>query len=135
MVYGSEFISNNKTPMDIQVSADILEKKISFEPRGAPLSDKERKELNLEAGRLIKSLGIFINVTENKFAMLREELGYVGFANYYLQECWDESGLKNIADVEIYKQLLEIDSKLGTTQSEQLFECVFNTLQMDLIKV
>ena len=99
------------------------------------MSNKERKELNLKAGRLIKSLGIFINVTENKFEMLRGKLGYVGYASYYLKACWDESKLKNNADVKIYKQLLEIDSKLGTTQSEQLFECVFHSLRMDLNKV
>ena len=120
--------------MDIQVSADILEE-ISFEPRGAPLSDKERKESNLKAGRLITSLGISIAVTENNFDVLREKHGYVGYANYYLRECWNESELKNKADVAVYKQLLEIDSKLGTTQSEQLFECVFYSLRMDLIKV
>ena len=59
----------------------------------------------------------------------------VGYADYYLVRCWDESELKNKADVTIYKQLLEIDSKLGTTQSEQLFECVFYSLRIDLIKV
>ena len=63
------------------------------------------------------------------------DLGYVGYANYYLKACWDESELKNKADVTIYKQLLEIDSKLGTTQSEQLFWCVFHSLRIDLIKV
>ena len=63
------------------------------------------------------------------------EPGFVGYASKYLQECWDESKLKNKADVTIYKQLLEIDSKLGTTQSEQLFECVFHSLRMDLIMV
>ena len=63
------------------------------------------------------------------------ELGYVGYANYYLQQCWNKSESKNKADVTIYKQLLEIDSKLGTTQSEQLFECVFNSVRMDLIQV
>ena len=99
------------------------------------MSDKERKDLNLKAGRLIKSLGIFIHVKENIFEMLRGELGYVGYASYYIHNCWDESELKNKADVTIYKQLLEIDSKLGTTQSEQLFLCVFNSLRMDLIKV
>ena len=135
MVYGSEFISNNKMPMDIQVSEEFSEKKISFDPRGAPLSDKERKELNLEAGRLIQSLGISIAVTENKFEMLREKFGYVGYANYYLRGCWDDSELKNKADVEIYKQLLEIDAKLGTTQTEQLFWCVNNSLRIDLIQV
>ena len=35
--------------------------------------------------------------------------------------CYDESELINQADITIYKQLLEIDSKLGTTQTEQLF--------------
>ena len=40
------------------------------------------------------------------------ELGFVGYANYYLAKCWDQSKLKNKADVTIYKQLLEIDSKL-----------------------
>ena len=63
------------------------------------------------------------------------ELGYVGYADYYLQKCWNESELKNKADVTVYKKLLGIDSKLGTTQSEQLIWCVFNTVRMDLIKV
>ena len=61
--------------------------------------------------------------------------GYVGYADYYLRKCWDESELKNKADVTIYKQLLEIDAKLGTTQTEQLFKCVFQSLRMNLIKV
>ena len=63
------------------------------------------------------------------------EFGFVGYASKYLQECWDKSKLKNHADVTVYKQLLEIDSILGTTQSEQLFECVNYSLRMDLIKV
>ena len=112
----------------------IKSKNIKFQLRGAPLSDKERKELNFKAGRLIlRSLGIFIG--ETKFDVLREKHGYVGYANYYLRKCWDDSELKNKADVTIYKQLLEIDSKLGTTQSEQLYGCVLNSLRMDLIKV
>ena len=99
------------------------------------MSNDERKELNLKAGTLIKSVGISIPVKENGFDMLREKHGCLGYANYYLFKCWDESELKNKADVTIYKQLLEIDAKLGTTQSEQLFECVFNSLRIDLIKV
>ena len=63
------------------------------------------------------------------------ELGYVGYANHYLRECWDESELKNKADVTIYKQLLEIDAKLGTTQSEQLWWCVHYSPRKDLIEV
>ena len=63
------------------------------------------------------------------------ELNYIGYAHYYLRECWNESELKNKADVPIYKKLLKIDAKLGTTQSEQLFECVRYSLRMDLIEV
>ena len=63
------------------------------------------------------------------------ELGYVGYASYYLRHCWNESELKNKADVTIYKQLLQIDAKLGTTQSEQLFECVRFSPRKDLIEV
>ena len=104
--------------------------------RGAPINDDERKELNLQAEKIIDSLGgITIWVTGNEFDVLREKHYYVGYANYYLEECRDKSELKNKADVTIYKQLLEIDSKLGTTQTEQLFECVFYSLRMDLIKV
>ena len=99
------------------------------------MSNHERKELNLKAGTLIKSLGISIAVTENNFDVLRGKHGYVGYANYYIHNCWDESELKNKADVAVYKQLLEINSKLGTTQSEQLFGCVFSSLRIDLIKV
>ena len=84
--------------------------------RGSPVDDEEKKELNLKAGRLI--YGRPIPVPENNFDVLREKNFFVGYAHYYLQECWDASELKNKADVSIYKQLLEIDSKLGTTQSD-----------------
>ena len=66
--------------------------------------------------------------------MLREK-GFVGFADCYLQQSYDKSELRNKAEIEIYKELLEIDSQLGTTLTEQLFKCVFQSLRMDLIKV
>ena len=75
-----------------------------------------------------------MDVKDGEYKELRE-LGYVGYANYYIHNCWDESEFKNKADVSIYKQLLEIDSKLGTNPSEQLFWCVYHSLRMDLIKV
>ena len=100
--------------------------------RGAPISDDERKNLNLEARRLFESHGI--RMYFNDYNVIRKS-GGIGYTQNYLQECWDKSELKNKADVAVYKQLLEIDSKLGTTQTEQLFYCVFNSLRMDLIKV
>ena len=98
------------------------------------MSVSERKKLNLEAGRFIQSLGISIVVSENYFDMLREK-GFVGYASYYLGACYDESESVNKADVTIYNQLLEIDSCLGTTQAEQLLQCVFWSIRMDLVKV
>ena len=101
-------------------------------PRGAPISDDERKNLNLEARILFESHGI--RMYFNDYNAIRKN-GGIGYTQNYLQECWDKSELKNKADVAVYKQLLEIDAKLGTTQSEQLFWCVFYSLRMDLIKV
>ena len=100
----------------------------------APLSDAERKKLNLEAGRLILSYRICTNVTDNKFDVLREK-GFVGHANYFFKKCYFKSGLINTADIGIYRQLLEIDSRLGTTQTEQLFACVELSVRIDFIKV
>ena len=102
--------------------------------RGAPLSDDERRDLNLRAGRIIESLGITIDVTIVDFDYIRE-IGYAGYAEYYLQECYDESILTNKAEIKIYNQLLDIDSQLGTPQAEQLFECVLCSVRMVLIKV
>ena len=99
------------------------------------MSEDERKELNLKAGRLIQNLGISIAVAENIFDVLREKHGYAGYAHYYLQESYDDSELINKAEIEIFKTLMEIDLKLGTTQSEQLFGCVSSSVRMDLIKV
>ena len=99
------------------------------------MSDAERKELNLEAGKLIQSLGIQAAVRENGFGELREKLGYTGFAGYYLGHFYDDSELINQADIGIYNQLLEIDSKLGATQTEQLVSCVSYAVRMDLIQV
>ena len=99
------------------------------------MCNEKRKELNLKAGRLIRNAGVIFPVGEEIYNVLRERHGYVGFAHYYLQKSWDESELINTANKTVYKQLLEIDTKLGTTQTEQLFWCVFNALRTDLIKV
>ena len=95
------------------------------------MSDDERKELNLIAGEFLKSLGFNMAVTENT---LREG-GFVGYAEFYLQLCYDDFELRNEAQTEIYKELIEIDAQLGTTHTEQLFGCVYDSVRMDLIKV
>ena len=100
--------------------------------RGAPISEKERKNLNLEARRLFETHGI--RMYFNDYNAIRKS-GGIGYTQNYLQECLDKSELINKADVIIYKQLLEIDAKLGTTQSEQLRRCLQYSPRKDLIEV
>ena len=100
--------------------------------RGAPISVQERKELNLRAGRLFENCGI--EMVYDDYDEIRY-YGFVGYADYYLKQCWDEFELKNKAEVKIYKQLLAIDSKLGTTGSEQLLWCLSYSFRKDLIEV
>ena len=69
-----------------------------------------------------------------EYKKLREN-GWVGFAHVYLWRCDKESKSENIADVQLYEKLVELDTRLGTTASEQLFSCLRYSLRLDLIKV
>ena len=69
-----------------------------------------------------------------EYEKLREE-GWVGFAEVYLQRCDKESKTENIADVQLYKKLVELDTRLGTTAGTRLFDCLFRTTRWDIIKV
>ena len=69
-----------------------------------------------------------------EYEKLREN-GKVGFAHVHLERCDKESKTENIADVQLYKKLVELDTRLGTTASEQLFKCIYYSLRLDLIKV
>ena len=60
---------------------------------------------------------------------------FVGFASKYLWRCDKESKSDDEIDIQVYTTLVELDSKLGTTATEQLFQCVFDTQRLDLIKV
>ena len=48
---------------------------------------------------------------------------------------WDETDLINKADINIYKELIKIDEKLGTKTTEQLFKCAGHSFRKDLFKV
>ena len=71
----------------------------------------------------------------NDFDENQRKNGWVGFANIYLDKCFKESETGNHMDIEIYKKLIELDTKLGTTQSEQLIEILDRTTRHDIIKV
>ena len=70
----------------------------------------------------------------NEYEILRKK-NYVGFANVYLQQCTNESKSDDKIDKEFYNELVELDTRLGTTSSEQLFWCLYYTLNLDIIKV
>ena len=60
---------------------------------------------------------------------------WVGFAHVYLNRCNKESKSDDEIDKEVYSKLVELDTRLGTTASEQLYWCVSYTLNLDIIKV
>ena len=70
----------------------------------------------------------------NEYEKLRRK-GVVGFAEIHLVRCYKESKTEDITDIEIYKQLVQLDEKLGTTWTEQLYSCLFHTTRLDIIKL
>ena len=70
----------------------------------------------------------------NESKILREK-GFVGFADVYLKKCVGESKSGDKIDKKLYAQLVELDNKLGTTATEQLYRCLTLTTRSDIIKV
>ena len=58
---------------------------------------------------------------------------YDGFGHVYYRH-YKESKPKDEIDEEIYSKIVELDMRLGTPPSEQLFMCFF-TLDLKIIKV
>ena len=58
----------------------------------------------------------------------------LGFAAYYLIKC-EESKSEDEIDIQVYTQLMEVDSRLGLSAAEQLYACLFITTRSDIIKV
>ena len=98
------------------------------------MNNLERTLLSWKAARLLNKSGIRDYIAYADCYAFREYF-QAGFAPYYLKHCWDSSKSINNADLTLYKQVLEIDALLGVTQTEQLYECVFQTLRIDLIEV
>ena len=70
----------------------------------------------------------------NEYERLRKT-GWVRFAQVYLNQCNKESKSNDGIDKEVYYKLVELDTRLGTTASEQLFKCLYRTTRSDIIKV
>ena len=99
--------------------------------RGAPLTIEEKSKLNKIAKDILKKADVYDGYDYDRL----RELKYCGFANYYLNKNWDKTDLENKADAEIYKELITIDEKLGTTMNEQLYKCFKFSLRLDLFEV
>ena len=62
--------------------------------------------------------------------------GFVGFAHKYLYKLIiHESKSHDEIDIHVYTKLVQLDSKLGTTASEQLYWLSHHSLRLDLLKV
>ena len=70
----------------------------------------------------------------NEYENLKQT-GCVGFANFYLARFDKQSKSIDEMDKDIYSHLLELDTRLGATASEQLFACIHITTRSDIIKV
>ena len=92
------------------------------------MNEEEKKRLNELGGKILREARLDFE-TWKDYDWIRKETGDVGYANYYLVKSNDE------IDKDVYAKLVELDTKLGTTSSEQLFSCVFYTLNLDIIKV
>ena len=102
--------------------------------RGAPLSQEEKKRLNELGTTALKEAGM--DFEERKDSdWIRKTTGLMGYAHYYLENCWNDSKRINEADAKIYRKLVDIDSELGMDASQQLFCCILSTTRWDIIKV
>ena len=71
----------------------------------------------------------------NEFDENTKKNGFIGYANVYLWRCNQESKSNDEIDIDVYKMLVELDTKLGVSVSEQLFGCLHKTTRWDIIKV
>ena len=60
---------------------------------------------------------------------------YIGFAEVYLQRYNRKLTPDHKIDIQMYSELVQLDSKLGTSVTDQLFKCLSYSLRLELIKV
>ena len=90
------------------------------------MNEEEKKRLNESGGMILREAGLDFEMWKDYDWIKKED--YVGYADYYLHKCIS-------IDKEVYSKLVELDTRLGTTTSEQLYKCVFYTSNLDIIKV
>ena len=71
----------------------------------------------------------------NEFDENEKKNGFIGYTHIYLWRCNEESKSNDEIDIDVYKMLVELDTKLGVTTSEQLYKCLCYTFRLDIIEV
>ena len=71
----------------------------------------------------------------NEFDENKKKNGFIGYAHVYLLRCNKESKPHDEIDIDVFTRLAELDSKLGKTAAAQLFQILFQTTRLDIIKV
>ena len=107
--------------------------------RGVQVDEEEEKRLNKLGGNILRETGLdFPEWKDYDWILQQTEITnqfFHGYAEYYLYKCWNESKWINEADAKVYQGLIDIDSKLGTELSQQLWACLNWTTRWDIIKV
>ena len=70
----------------------------------------------------------------NDYECIRKH-GWSGFAEYYLNQYYTGSESNNEIDIQVYSDLVKLDSRLGTTATAQVFMSLSYSLSLDLFKV
>ena len=100
------------------------------------MSEEEKKQLNELGGMILREAGMDFEEWKDYDWIVNETYTKdVGYADYYLVRSWNKSKMINEADSSIYQRLVEIDTRLGTELSRQLFCCLGWTTCWDIIKV
>ena len=108
--------------------------------RRSSISKEDERQLNQRAGRILREAGLVFEEWKDynwitKGDDHRDGIDDEGYADYYLVKCWNETTMINQADASVYRQLVDIDSKLGTDASTQLDCCLSWTTRWDIIEV
>ena len=60
---------------------------------------------------------------------------FVGYASVYLDRFHQESKSNDEIDIDVFKELVELDLKIGTTAASQLLRILSHTTRLDIIMV
>ena len=98
------------------------------------LSAEDKKRLDDLGGQILRAAELDFPDSKN-YDWIRTATDDVGYADFYLSRSWNDSKMINEADATIYHQLLNLDTVLGTTASENLCCCLCWTTRWDIIQV